>query len=62
MKNFKITEIVKLQFRFEALNLDNHPNFDLIQTNLNDGDFGKALGLVGAAPSRRLQMGVRITF
>ncbi len=53
---------MKAQFRFEALNLDNHPNFDYINTNLNSGGFGKAYGLVGAAPSRRLQMGVRITF
>ncbi|HKW97486.1 MAG TPA: TonB-dependent receptor [Bryobacteraceae bacterium] len=62
MKNFKITETIKMQFRFEALNLDNHPNFDGIDTNLNSGSFGKAALLVGAAPSRRLQMGIRITF
>ena len=51
-----------MQFRFEALNLANHPNFDGIVTNLNDGSFGKAQILIGNAPSRRLQMGVRITF
>ena len=62
LKNFKITETVKMQFRFEALNLANHPNFDGIVTNLNDGSFGKAQILIGNAPSRRLQMGVRITF
>jgi hypothetical protein len=62
MKNFKLRESVKLQVRFEALNLDNHPNFDGIDTNLNSGSFGKAQILVGAAPSRRLQMGARITF
>jgi len=62
IKNFNVRETVKMQFRFEALNLDNHPNFDFIDTNLNSGSFGKAQGLVGAAPSRRLQMGVRITF
>lgn len=62
LKNFKITERVRMQFRFEALNLDNHPNFDGIVTNLNDGRFGKAQILVGQAPARRLQMGTRITF
>jgi hypothetical protein len=62
LKNFKVTEIVKLQLRFEALNLDNHPNFDGIVTNLNSGTFGKAQILVGNAPSRRLQLGARISF
>ena len=62
MKNFRVTEKVKMQIRFEALNLINHPNFDYIDTNLNSGTFAKAQGLAGAAPSRRLQMGARITF
>ena len=61
-KNFAITERVKLQLRGEALNLDNHPNFDGIQTNLSGSDFGKAQILVGNAPSRRLQLGGRIVF
>ena len=51
-----------MQLRFEALNLDNHPNFDGINSNLNSGDFGKAQILVGSAPSRRLQLGARIFF
>jgi hypothetical protein len=25
MKNFKVTEAVKMQLRFEAINVDNHP-------------------------------------
>jgi hypothetical protein len=62
LKNFKVTEAVKAQFRFEALNLDNHPNFDGINSDLNSGSFGKAQILVGNAPSRRLQLGARITF
>jgi hypothetical protein len=57
LKNFKVTEVVKLQLRFEALNVDNHPNFDGIDTNLNDGNFGKAQILIGNAISRRLQLG-----
>jgi hypothetical protein len=62
MKNFKISEFAMLQIRAEALNLDNHPNFDGINTNLNSGGFGKANILVGNAPSRRLQLGARVTF
>ena len=61
-KNFKLGEAVKLQLRFEALDLMNHPNFDGINTNLNSGSFGKAALLVGSAPSRRLQLGARIEF
>ena len=62
LKTVKVTEVVKLQLRFEALNLINHANFDGIVTNLNSGNFGKAQILVGNAPSRRLQLGARITF
>jgi hypothetical protein len=62
LKNVKVTERMKLQLRFEALNLINHPNFDGIVTNLNSGTFGKAQILVGNAPSRRLQLGARISF
>jgi hypothetical protein len=62
MKNFKIRETVTMQFRFEALNLDNHPNFDGIVTDLSKSTFGKAQILVGESPARRLQLGVRILF
>lgn len=62
LKNIKLTERVKMQLRFEALNLDNHPNFDGIDTNLNSGTFGKAQLLAGNEPSRRLQLGARIIF
>ena len=62
LKNFKVTEAIKMQLRFEALNLANHPNFDGITSNVNSGGFGKANILVGNAPSRRLQLGARITF
>ncbi len=67
MKDIRLMETVKLQLRFEALNLDNHPNFDGIQTDLNSAQFGKAQILAGFGtdayePSRRLQLGARITF
>jgi hypothetical protein len=62
LKNFKVSEKIKMQLRAEALNLPNHPNFDGISSNLNSGGFAKATTLAGAAPSRRIQFGARITF
>jgi hypothetical protein len=62
LKNFKVTERVKMQLRFEALNAINHPNFDGINTNLDSGSFGKAQILIGNAISRNLQLGARIMF
>lgn len=62
MKNFKLSEGTKLQFRMEAFNLGNHPNFDGIDTNLNSNNFGKAQILVGNAPARRFQLGLRLSF
>lgn len=61
-KEVKITEGSKLQFRIEALNFPNHPNFDQLNTDLSAADFGKATMLVGSAPSRRMQIGVRYSF
>jgi hypothetical protein len=60
LKNFKVTESVRLQLRFEAINLDNHPSFDGINTNLNSGSFGKAAYTV--TDGRHLQLGARVTF
>jgi hypothetical protein len=60
LKNFKITETIRLQLRVEAINLDNHPSFDYITTDLNSGNFGKAQGTVTDA--RHVQLGGRITF
>lgn len=67
LKNVRLAETVKLQLRFEALNLLNHPNFDGIVGNLGSSNFGKAQILAGQGtdsfePSRRLQLGARITF
>lgn len=61
-KSFRIAESIKFQIRFDALNVDNHPNFDGITTNVASASFGKAQILVGNATSRLLQLGGRITF
>ena len=61
-KEFRITERQTFGVHFDALNLLNHPNFDGITTDLNSANFGRAQILVGSAPARRLQLGVRYEF
>jgi hypothetical protein len=44
LKNFRIHEEHSLQFRFEAFNLPNHPNFDFPDNGLTSATFGKITG------------------
>ena len=66
-KTFKLTESMNLRFSAEAQNLANHPNFDGVQTNLNDARFGQAELVDGGAglptqKSRVMSLSLRLSF
>ena len=58
-KNFAITESTHLQFRAEAFNALNHPNFVLPENDLASPEFGQILQ---AAPPRLLQLALKFLF
>ena len=58
-KNFTVTESAHLQFRAEAFNLLNHPNFMLPENDLASPEFGQILQ---AAPPRLLQLALKYIF
>ena len=60
MKNFQLTERVRLQFRWEAFNITNHPSYGTPNTNLSSPDVGKITSTLGLP--RQQQFGVRFNF
>jgi len=69
-KDFTITERFRFQFRGEAINLFNHPIFNLPGQNINDskatnpnnnGNFGLITSTVNGT-ERRIQGSLRLTF
>jgi hypothetical protein len=59
VKNTNLTERVNLQFRFEAFNLFNHPNYNLPDNFLGSPTFGK---ISSARDPRHLQFGLKLLF
>jgi hypothetical protein len=59
MRNFTLTEAVRLQFRAESFNVANHPNFGIPVADLNSPNFGKILS---AAPPRLMQFALKLMF
>lgn len=58
-KNFAVTERAQAQFRAEAFNALNHPNFMLPENDLASPEFGQILQ---AAPPRLLQLALKFIF
>jgi hypothetical protein len=72
-RDFPFSERVHLQFRAEAFNILNHPNFGFVEPNLNDSTFGQAtqmlnhsLGTVASqyqqGGPRSMQFALRLAF
>jgi hypothetical protein len=59
LKDFAVTERVKIQFRAEAQNLTNTPQFGNPSANVDGGNFGL---ITSAGNERQLRFGVRVGF
>jgi len=59
MKNTALSERFKLQFRAEAFNLFNHPNFNLPDNFLGSPTFGR---ITSARDPRHIQFGLKLLF
>jgi hypothetical protein len=60
LKNLRVAEGKNIQFRFEAINALNHPNFAAPVANATDSSFGKVSSVQNY--TRRLQMTIRFVF
>ncbi len=56
---FRVTEKISIQFRAEAFNIANHPNFDQPAQTFGVAGFGS---ITSAEPPRQLQFGAKVRF
>jgi hypothetical protein len=59
IKRVRIAETKELEFRVDAVNVLNHPNFDNPTVNINSLDFGR---ITTATGNRRFVMNLRLNF
>ena len=59
---FPVYENMKLQFRAEAFNLTNTPNFSTPDAGLGDGSFGEIASTRGGSYPRQLQFVLKLLF
>ncbi|MCU1328607.1 MAG: TonB-dependent receptor, plug, partial [Bryobacterales bacterium] len=62
LKDFSVSERIVVQFRAEALNILNHPNFANPNTQFGSPTFGQITSLISGNQSRILQLGARLSF
>jgi outer membrane receptor protein involved in Fe transport len=60
-KSWAILEKARLEFRGEAYNLTNTPQYGRADTGLGDGGFGRVTGTTNVGP-RNIQLGARLDF
>jgi hypothetical protein len=62
MKNITVGERVTTQLRVQVYNLTNTPQFQIPDTNYNNGDFGQLLNPRIAPTNRELELALRVSF
>jgi hypothetical protein len=62
LKDFRVTEKSRVQFRVEALNVLNHANFGNPDTRRGSATFGQITSLATGNQARILQLGLHYKF
>jgi hypothetical protein len=61
LKNFRVAEIVRIQFRAEMFNMTNTPQFGRANTSFGNANIGTVTGTTNVGP-RQIQLGLRVQF
>ncbi len=62
LKGFTVTEGMRGEFRFEAQNITNSPNFGSPSSSFGSQTFGRITGYKGSLGARTMQMGLKFRF